>query len=82
MQWGRANYKIYGDYISFGTTFSTNVYDMPFAPIVGVDNHGKTIPFGCALLKDQTIESYEWLFDTFLFANDGKIPETVITDQE
>jgi hypothetical protein len=32
---GRSTYKIYGDYVSFNTTFSTNVYDMPFAPIVG-----------------------------------------------
>ena len=79
---GRANYKIYGDYISFDTTFSTNVYDMPFAPIVGVDNHGKTILFGCALLKDQTTETFEWLFDTFLIANDGKMPQTIITDQD
>ena len=79
---GRANYKIYGDYISFDTTFSTNVYDMPFALIVGVDNHGKTILFGCALLKDQTTETFEWLFDTFLIANDGKMPQTIITDQD
>jgi hypothetical protein len=79
---GTTNYKIYGDNISFDTTFSTNVYDMPFSPIVGVDNHGKTILFGCSLLKDQTTKSYEWLFDTFLIANDGKIPETIITDQE
>jgi len=79
---GRSNYKVYGEYISFDTTFSTNVYDMPFAPIVGVDNHGKTILFGCGLLKDQTAESFEWLFDTFLAANDGKMPKTIMTDQD
>ena len=79
---GRSNYKVYGEYISFDTTFSANIYDMPFAPIVGVDNHGKTILFGCGLLKDQTAESFEWLFDTFLATNDGKIPKTIITDQD
>lgn len=55
---GRSNYKIYGDYISFDTTSNTNVYDMPFVPIVGVDKHGKTILFGCALLKNQTAETF------------------------
>ena len=71
-----------GDYVSFDTTFSTNVYDMPFVPIVGVDNHGKTILFGCALLKDQTTETFQWLFQTFKIANNGKEPKTVITDQD
>ncbi|CAL5056783.1 unnamed protein product [Urochloa decumbens] len=79
---GRANYKVFGDYVSFDTTFSTNVYDMPFAPIVGVDNHGNTILFGCALLKDQTAPTYEWLFESFLIANGRKMPTTIITDQE
>jgi hypothetical protein len=68
--------------VSFDTTFSTNVYEMPFAPIVGVDNHGKTLLFGCALLKDQTADTFKWLFETFLIANNGKAPGTVITDQD
>lgn len=79
---GIANYKVYGDYMSFDTTFSTNLYGMPFAPIIGVNNHGKTILFGCALLKDQTISTFEWLFDTFLIANNGKMPSSIISDQD
>lgn len=47
----RINYKLYGDFISFDTTFSTNKYNMPFAPIVDINGHGKTIVFGYALLK-------------------------------
>jgi hypothetical protein len=47
-----------------------------------VNNHGKTLLFGCALLKDQTADTFEWLFETFLIANNGKAPGTVITDQD
>ena len=29
--------------------YKVNVYEMPFGIFVGVNNHGKTILFGCAL---------------------------------
>ena len=32
------------------TTYRVNAYNMPFSIFVGVNNHGKTILFGCALL--------------------------------
>lgn len=46
----RMNYKLFGEIISFHTTYSTNKYTMPFAPIIGLNGHGKTIVFGWALL--------------------------------
>jgi hypothetical protein len=36
----RAAYEFFGDVITFGTTYLTNRYDMPFAPLVGVNHHG------------------------------------------
>lgn len=73
----RANYRILGDYVSLDTTFSTNVYDMPFASIIGVDNHGKMILFGCALLRDQTQETFGWLLGSFTEAMGGSTPECI-----
>ena len=32
------------------TTYKVNAYDMPFDIFVSVNNHGKTILFGCAFL--------------------------------
>jgi hypothetical protein len=42
----RLDYRIYGEIICFDTTYSTNRYNMPFAPIIGINGHGRTIVFG------------------------------------
>ena len=76
------NYKMFGEYISFDTTFSTNKYNLPFVPIVGVNNHGATVLFGVALLKDEKIGSFKWVLETFVEAMGGKEPQTIITDQD
>nr|XP_051190520.1 protein FAR1-RELATED SEQUENCE 5-like [Lolium perenne] len=57
-------------------------YGMPFAPILGVDNYGKTVMFGVGLLEDDRADTFKWLFEEFLSAMDNKHPETIITDQD
>ncbi|KAK1619313.1 hypothetical protein QYE76_024830 [Lolium multiflorum] len=81
-QIGRANYSKFGQFVSFDITFSTNQYGMPFAPILGVDNYGKTVVFGVGLLEDERADTFKWLFEEFLSAMDNKHPETIITDQD
>ncbi|KAK2391080.1 protein FAR1-RELATED SEQUENCE [Trifolium repens] len=78
----RLAYQQYGDVITFDTTYKTNKYSMPFAPFVGLNNHYQSILFDCALLQDETENSFIWLFETFLEAMDGKKPISVITDQD
>jgi len=51
------DYKCFGDAVSFDTTFQTK-FEMPFAPILGTNHHKQTIIFGCALLFNETIESF------------------------
>uniref|UniRef100_A0ACD5YAG3 Uncharacterized protein n=1 Tax=Avena sativa TaxID=4498 RepID=A0ACD5YAG3_AVESA len=75
------DYSVFGDVVSFDTTFSTNKFEMPFAPLLGVNHHKQTILFGAALLFDESAESFKWLFRTFLEAMSGKQPETIFTDQ-
>lgn len=75
------DYTYFGDVVSFDTTFQTNKYDMPFAPILGINHQKQTIVFGGALLLDETTESIIWLFETFLAAMYGRQPETIFTDQ-
>ena len=43
-------YQKYGDVVVFDTTYKVNAYDMTLGIFVGINNHGKTILFGCALL--------------------------------
>jgi hypothetical protein len=78
----RRMYELYGDCISFDTTFKTNRYNMPFAPFVGVTGHGDNCLFGCAILQNESAETFEWLFLTFLKCMGGKSPKTIITDQD
>ncbi|CAM8984665.1 unnamed protein product [Rhodiola kirilowii] len=49
----RAAYKDFGDVVSFDTTYVSNRYKMSFAPFIGVNNHGQSILFGCALLPEK-----------------------------
>ena len=76
------DYACFGDAVSFDTTFQTNKFEMPFAPILGANHHKQTIIFGAALLFNETIESFVWLFETFLTTMSGKHPRTIFTDQD
>ncbi|XVF49316.1 hypothetical protein PTKIN_Ptkin04bG0001600 [Pterospermum kingtungense] len=54
-------YKKYEDVVVFDTTYKVNACEMPFGIFVGVNNHGKTILFGCALLRNETTNAFQWL---------------------
>src|SRR5687767_5886970 len=55
---------------------------MPFTPLLGTNHHKQTIIFRAALLFNETIESFVWLFETFLTAMSGKHPNTIFIDQD
>ena len=76
------DYKCFSDAVAFDITFETNKFKMSFAPILFTNHHKQTIIFGCALLFNETIESFIWLFETFLTAMSGKHPSTIYTDQD
>ena len=54
-------YQKYGDVVVFYTTYKVNAYDMSFGIFVGINNHGKTILIGCALLRNETTSAFQWL---------------------
>lgn len=54
-------YQKFGDVVVFDTTYKVNAYQMPFGIFVGINNHGKTILFGCALLRNETTSAFQWL---------------------
>jgi len=66
------DYACFGDAVSFDTTFQTNKFKMPFSPFVGTNHHKQTINFGGALIFNEIIESFVWLFETFLKAMSRK----------
>ncbi|KAH9670104.1 protein FAR-RED IMPAIRED RESPONSE 1 [Citrus sinensis] len=78
----REDYKIFGDVVSFDTTYITNKYKMLFAPFIGVNNHFQSILLGCALLADETTSTFVWLMQTWLRAMGGKHPIAILTYQD
>uniref|UniRef100_A0ACD5U8H2 Uncharacterized protein n=1 Tax=Avena sativa TaxID=4498 RepID=A0ACD5U8H2_AVESA len=78
----REMYALYGDVVSFDTTFKTNKYNLPFAPIVGVTGHGQNCLFGCAIINNEQAETFKWLFHAFKRCHGQKDPVTIITDQD
>jgi hypothetical protein len=62
----RKNYSLFGDVVSFDATYTTNQYNMIFATFTGVNHHLHNIFLGAAFLTNEKVESYVWLFKTFL----------------
>ncbi|CAN1262657.1 Protein FAR1-RELATED SEQUENCE 5 [Linum perenne] len=77
----RKDFKYFGDSISFDTTYRTNNTARPLAIFVGKNNHHQLIVFGAALLYDETIPTFEWLFNTFSRCMDNEKPSCIFTDQ-
>ncbi|KAK9941578.1 hypothetical protein M0R45_007280 [Rubus argutus] len=74
------DYASFGDVLIIDITYRTNIYQRPLALFVGVNNHRGTVLFGCAILVDVTIDTYNWALRTFLSAMKDKKPMSVLTD--
>lgn len=64
----RADYENYGDVLVlvFDTKYRTNYYKKPFFVLCGVNIHFMTCVFPCALLSDETCDTYEWVLIALL----------------
>jgi hypothetical protein len=55
----------FGNVIMFDTMHKTNKHRMPLAMFVGSNHQLLYVVFGQALLRDESSDSFEWLFRTF-----------------
>uniref|UniRef100_A0A1J3HHD0 Protein FAR1-RELATED SEQUENCE n=1 Tax=Noccaea caerulescens TaxID=107243 RepID=A0A1J3HHD0_NOCCA len=78
----RIAYTHFGDTVTLDTRYRCNQYRVPFAPFTGVNHHGQSILFGCALILDESEASFIWLFKTFLTAMREQPPVSLVTDQD
>ncbi|PIN08514.1 hypothetical protein CDL12_18906 [Handroanthus impetiginosus] len=72
----------FGDAIVFDTTYRRCSYLMPFASFVGVNHHRQPVLLGCALVADESQESFTWIFQAWLKAMSGHRPVSIIADQD
>ncbi|KAM0929326.1 hypothetical protein ACQ4PT_001700 [Festuca glaucescens] len=77
----RRQYTCFGDVVVFDTTYTTNLYKMPFGLFVGVNNHFQTVIYAGILMSEETIEGFNWAYTEFVSLMGGKAPLTMLTDQ-
>ena len=61
-------------------THKTNQYSMVLAPFTRLNHRRQLIYFGVSLLRDEKVESFQWLFNSFLIAMGSHMSSIVITD--
>ncbi|KAJ1430921.1 MULE transposase domain [Sesbania bispinosa] len=76
----RADYQFFGDVLAFDATYKKNRYKYPLVIFSGKNHHSQTFIFGCALIADETINTYKWVLRMFSEAMFNKHPATVVTD--
>uniref|UniRef100_A0A2P2JED2 Protein FAR1-RELATED SEQUENCE n=1 Tax=Rhizophora mucronata TaxID=61149 RepID=A0A2P2JED2_RHIMU len=81
---GRSRFSCsqFGDAVVFDTSYRQSFYLVPFATFVGVNHHKQPVLLGCALIANESKESFIWLFHTWLRAMSGCHPKSVIADQD
>lgn len=81
---GRSRFSCsqFGDAIVFDTSYRKTNYLVPFATFVGVNHHKQPVLLGCALVANESKESFTWLFQTWLRAMCGCRPKSIIADQD
>ncbi|XP_021770652.1 protein FAR1-RELATED SEQUENCE 5-like [Chenopodium quinoa] len=78
----KKSYSLFGDMVSFDTTYQTNRYNMVFTAFTGVDHHKSCITFAAGFIAKEDIVSFEWLLRSFLNRMGGNEPNCMITDQD
>ncbi|KAI4308515.1 hypothetical protein L6164_031578 [Bauhinia variegata] len=73
-------YTVFGDVVTFDTTYRSITYGLLLGVWLGVDNYGNAILFGCVLLQDESSNSFAWALQTFVRFMRGRYPETILTD--
>jgi hypothetical protein len=59
------NVRDFGGVITFNITHKTNNNRMPLGIFVGSNHQLQNVVFGQAMMRDESVDSFKWLFTTF-----------------
>ncbi|XP_078182803.1 protein FAR1-RELATED SEQUENCE 5-like isoform X1 [Carex rostrata] len=74
------DYEQFGDVVVFDTSNCMDLQLRPLCVFYGVNHFREIVIFGAGLLYDMRLESFKWLFETFLKTHYYKEPKTLFTD--
>lgn len=74
-------YNKYNDVTIIDTTYNTNRFQMMLCIIAVVDNNYKSRIVATAIIDDETLNTYRWLFDAIL-TETGISPGVIFTDSD
>jgi hypothetical protein len=76
----QGDYMDFGDAVTFDTTHKTNLYEKPLAGMfVGSNHHLHCTIFAFALLGDETVDTFEWVFNAFKTCMGIEGPRVMLT---
>ncbi|XP_020399807.1 protein FAR1-RELATED SEQUENCE 5-like [Zea mays] len=78
----QGDYIDFGDAVTFDTTHKTNLYEKPLGMFVGSNHHLHCTIFAFALLGDETVDTFEWVFNAFKTCMGTEGPRVMLTDQD
>lgn len=73
-------YERYHDLIFMDATYKTNKYKMPLVVFSSINNEGKNIVVGFAIVQYESSNTYEWLLKSFKEMNNNVEPGVILTD--
>jgi zinc finger SWIM domain-containing protein 3 len=68
--------------VAFDTIYKKNRYGNLLVIFSGYNHHGETTIFACALICDETTNTYKWVLNMFSKAMYDKYPKVVVTDAD
>ena len=77
----RELYSKFNDVVILDTTYNTNRFQMMLCIITVIDNNYKTRIIACAIIEDETLDTYRWIFDTILTETEDH-PGVIFTDSD
>jgi hypothetical protein len=71
----RSAYRYFGDVVTFEVhKFADQYDDVYFVSFIGTNHHAQSVLHGCGMVSGTTVNTYQWIFKTWMRCMDDKPP--------